>query len=152
MYKYNAISTQSKITVATVKEANIVLQTAKENVYPESFYRLPMQSKLTIDAVDSLEHEADALTIADRVMLMPAKVSEIKPLTGLIGRSVLNIRSSPNTTTSIVGSYFQNSTISVLCQTTGSNVNGSNEWYQTDRGFVSGRYILMSGLSVPSMC
>ena len=70
---------------------------------------------------------------------------------GTVKASALNIRSAPSTSAAIVGSYPKGTAISILCQTTGTMVDGNNQWYQTDKGFVSARYVTLTG-SAPAVC
>jgi hypothetical protein len=42
--------------------------------------------------------------------------------------------------------------ISVLCQTKGMVIDGNDAWFQTDKGFVSARYVALSGLAAPAAC
>ena len=70
---------------------------------------------------------------------------------GTVKASALNIRSAPSTSAAIVGGYPKGTAISILCQTTGTMVDGNNVWFQTDKGFVSARYVTLTG-SAPAAC
>lgn len=60
---------------------------------------------------------------------------------GLTTASQLHIREAPSTSAPILGRYPRGSRVHIICSTTGTSVQGVNTWYQTDRGFISGRYV-----------
>jgi hypothetical protein len=64
--------------------------------------------------------------------------------TGLTTASVLRIRKAPSTSAPIVGHYPRGTVITILCQTAGTEVDGNDTWNQTDRGFVSDRWVTRS--------
>jgi hypothetical protein len=70
-----------------------------------------------------------------------------RPTTGVIyGRistaiSRLRIRQAPSTSSAVLGSYNRGEMVSILCQTTGTDVLGSSIWDQTSRGYISDRYV-----------
>jgi len=66
--------------------------------------------------------------------------------------SRLRIRRGPDTAAPVVGSYGRGEMVSIICQTGGSDVNGTPVWDRTDRGYISDRYVerLPPGRSVPS--
>ena len=71
---------------------------------------------------------------------------------GTVTASLLHIRSAPSTASPIVGGYPTGTAIDVLCQTTGTVVEGNDTWFQTDKGYVSAKYVTLSGASVPAAC
>lgn len=73
-------------------------------------------------------------------------------LAGLTTASSLHIRKSPSTSSPIVGNYPRGSRISVLCETEGTNIEGNSTWDQTDRGFVSDRYVRHLDGGAPPAC
>jgi hypothetical protein len=85
-------------------------------------------------------------------LIPPAAPPSVTPVSGTVTASVLNIRSAPSTSSSIVGGYPRGTAISVLCQTTGTVVEGNDAWFQTDKGFISARYVKLSGLTAPAKC
>ncbi len=95
-----------------------------------------------------IEFDAPGTELLPFVIPAPAAV----PVTGTVTASVLNIRPAPNTLSSPVGSYTSGVVITVLCQTTGAVVQGNNVWYQTNLGFVSARYVSLTGAGVPTVC
>ncbi len=103
---------------------------------------------LTGDIPMIIQFDAPATELVP--FIIPAPVAS--PVSGTVTASSLNIRSAPDTSSSSTGSYPNSTVIIVLCQTTGTIVNGNNVWYQTDRGFVSARYVLLSGALAPSAC
>jgi hypothetical protein len=74
------------------------------------------------------------------------------PLSGVTTASALRIRQAPTTSSPIVGFYPRGTTITILCQTTGTDVEGNTTWDQTDRGFVSDRYVTRTGSGSPPNC
>ncbi len=49
----------------------------------------------------------------------------------------LNIRSAPNSTSSIVGTYKKGELVQLIART-------SNGWYRTDKGYISGDYVVVA--------
>jgi len=94
------------------------------------------------------EFDAPAAEQAPFVIPAPPK----KPASGKVTASVLNIRSTPSDSSKIVGSYSRGTTIKILCQTKGTVVEGDDAWFQTDKGFVSARYVALSGAATPAAC
>jgi hypothetical protein len=74
------------------------------------------------------------------------------PITGEVTASALQIRTTPSTSATVVGSYPRGAPIIILCETTGTNVEGSTTWDQTDRGFVSDHYVHRTGAGAPPAC
>lgn len=74
------------------------------------------------------------------------------PITGETIASQLRIRQSPSTSSPILGFYPRNSLIQILCETTGTDVEGNPTWDQTDRGFVSDRFVNRLGGGTPPEC
>ena len=74
------------------------------------------------------------------------------PVVGTVKASILNIRSAPSTSSSIVGGYPKSTKIAVICRTTGTLVDGNDTWFKTNKGFVSARYITLSGAATPISC
>ena len=106
---------------------------------------------LSGDVPLTVEFDAPALSVLP--FIIPPVVPPVSvPVPGKVTASVLNIRSTPDTAAANVGSYKKGDSIMVICQTTGTIVDGINTWYQTDKGFVSGRYITLSGGGVPAAC
>lgn len=64
---------------------------------------------------------------------------------GTTTASVLNIRQAPNLSASIIGKYPLGTKVEINCQTTGSAVEGNTTWYQTPKGYISGRYVSLTG-------
>jgi len=95
-----------------------------------------------------VEFDAPASEQAPFVIPAPPK----KPASGRVTTSVLRIRSTPSTSSAVVGSYSRGTTINVLCQTKGTVVEGDDAWFQTDKGFVSARYVSLSGAATPPAC
>ncbi len=60
---------------------------------------------------------------------------------GEITASALRIRQGPSTSSPILGLYPRGTIITILCQTTGTSVDGNSLWDRTDRGYVSDRYV-----------
>lgn len=78
--------------------------------------------------------------------------SPVSPATkGTVNASVLNIREHPNTSSAILGHYNKGEAIEIKCRVSGQPVEGVSDWYQTDRGFISGRYVKISS-GKPSDC
>jgi hypothetical protein len=73
-------------------------------------------------------------------------------LTGEVTASALRIRVGPGTSSAVVGSYPRGTVITILCQTTGTVVEGNSTWDKTDQGFVSDRYINRIGGGTPPNC
>lgn len=73
------------------------------------------------------------------------------PVSGQISASRLRIRERADMSARIMGRYARNETIAIKCQVVGSVVDGNSIWYQTDRGFVSARYVTLLGNS-PESC
>ena len=74
------------------------------------------------------------------------------PQPGTVTASALNIRGAANTSSPVVGSYTNGESIMVVCQIKGTLVDGNDLWYKTDRGFVSARYVTISGTTMPAAC
>ena len=56
--------------------------------------------------------------------------------------AVLNIRSNPSTSASVVGSLANNTTFKAVAQKQGTSVNGNSTWYRVEgKGWVSGAYV-----------
>ena len=56
--------------------------------------------------------------------------------------AVLNIRSNPSTSASVVGSLANNATFKAVAQKQGTSVNGNSTWYRVEgKGWVSGAYV-----------
>jgi RNA polymerase sigma factor (sigma-70 family) len=70
------------------------------------------------------------------------------PVSGLT-TAVLRIREAPSTDSPIHGRYRQGITVTIECQTTGTEVDGNNLWDRTGDGFVSDRYITRTGPPPP---
>lgn len=68
----------------------------------------------------------------------------------------LNVRSQPNTHSSVINSLSHGSEVSIGCQTTGDMINGdftkTNIWYYlpSKLGYVSGAYVNPAGKTYPS--
>ncbi len=73
------------------------------------------------------------------------------PTIGAIQASSLHIRQQPNLAGHIVGSYRNGEIVNINCLVTGQSIDGNDTWYQTDRGFISARYVNISG-DAPSNC
>lgn len=73
------------------------------------------------------------------------------PTIGAIHASSLHIRQQPNLAGHIVGSYRNGEIVNINCLVTGQSIDGNDTWYQTDRGFISARYVNISG-DAPSNC
>ena len=73
-------------------------------------------------------------------------------LAGVTTASSLHIRKGPSTSAAIVGNYPRGSHISVLCQTEGVNILGNSTWDETNRGFVSDRYVKHLDGAKPPEC
>jgi hypothetical protein len=82
----------------------------------------------------------------------PAAPSAPTPITGEIIASHLRIRQASNTASTVLGTYPLGSLITIFCQTPGTNVEGNSIWDQTDRGFVSDRYVRRNGSQTPPNC
>jgi hypothetical protein len=74
------------------------------------------------------------------------------PVSGEVTASALFIRTTPSTSVAAVGSYPRGAAITILCETTGENVEGNTTWDKTDRGFVSDRYVNRTGTGKPPAC
>jgi uncharacterized protein YraI len=123
------------------------------------------QTPGTSVAGNSLWHRTDLGYVSARYVNLPSRSSTKLPTcnpmptpsTGVIyGRvstasSELRIRQAPSTSSAVVGSYNRGEMIAIICQTQGTEVLGSTIWNQTDRGYVSDRYIerLPPNASVP---
>ena len=73
------------------------------------------------------------------------------PTTGTIRASLLHIRRQPNLAGQILGTYRNGEIVNINCKVTGQAIEGNDTWYQTDRGFISGRYVNVSG-GAPANC
>ncbi len=73
------------------------------------------------------------------------------PTMGTIRASSLHIRRQPNLSGQIVGRYRNGEIVQINCRVTGQAIDGNDTWYQTDRGFISGRYVNISG-DAPTNC
>lgn len=73
-------------------------------------------------------------------------------VSGKVTAAALNIRSTPSASSAIVGSYSRGSVIKVLCQTKGTIIDGNDEWFKTDKGFVSARCVTLSGSALLPAC
>jgi hypothetical protein len=74
------------------------------------------------------------------------------PAPGTVTASQLRIRRAPSTSAPVVGSYLNGAGITVLCQTKGTIVDGVDTWYKTDKGFIAGRYVALTGTTSPPPC
>jgi hypothetical protein len=73
------------------------------------------------------------------------------PTVGVVHASSLNIRRRPNLSGQIIGSYRNAEIVNINCRVSGQSIDGNNTWYQTDRGFISARYVNISG-DAPTNC
>lgn len=71
---------------------------------------------------------------------------------GTVTASMLRIRRRPKLTAPIIGAYPRGTIVHIICQTTGSAVEGNTTWYKTDKGFISGRYITLTDGGTLSNC
>ena len=78
----------------------------------------------------------------------PAKTS----VSGKVTASALIIRSTPSSSSLALGSDPRGTSIKILCQTKGTPIDGNDAWFQTDKGFVSARYVALSGSATPAAC
>ncbi len=114
------------------------------------------QTPGTMVGINSLWDKTNIGYVSDKYVQRPSGPSSTQlpacdpmptPTTGVIyGRistavSRLRIRKMPNTSSPVVGSYARGEMVSILCQTNGTNVLGSPIWNQTDRGYISDRYV-----------
>jgi RNA polymerase sigma factor (sigma-70 family) len=60
---------------------------------------------------------------------------------GTVAAPSLRIREAPSTVVPALRAYSQGTTLSIVCQAVGTEVEGSSLWDRTDRGFVADRYI-----------
>ena len=95
-----------------------------------------------------LDFDAPAKEQTPFVIPAPPK----KPVNGNVTASVLRIRAAPDDTSAKFGSYSRGTTIKLLCQTKGAMIDGNDTWFKTDKGFVSGRYVKVTGSSIPDKC
>lgn len=82
----------------------------------------------------------------------PTPPTPAGPVRGEITASRLRIRQTATTSSSILGHYTRGEIINILCQTTGENISGNSTWDQTDRGFVSDRYVNRLDPGPPPNC
>jgi hypothetical protein len=73
-------------------------------------------------------------------------------VTGETMVSELRIRQGPSTSSPILGVYPRGSIITIVCQITGTEVDGISTWDRTDRGYVSSRYVRSLGPGSPPNC
>ena len=95
-----------------------------------------------------VEFDAPASEQAPFVIPGPPK----KPISGKVTAPTLRVRSAPNDSSAIVGSYSRGTVIKVLCQTKGAIIDGNDVWFKTDKGFVSARHVTLSGAAIPPAC
>jgi len=74
------------------------------------------------------------------------------PVSGEVTASALRIRAAPSTSSTVLGLYPRGSSITILCQTTGTSVEGNTTWDKTDRGFVSDQYVRRTGANAAPAC
>jgi hypothetical protein len=74
------------------------------------------------------------------------------PITGKTTASSLRIREGPSTSSPTLDLYPRGSNITILCQTTGTEVEGTSTWDKTGRGYVSDRYVHRTGAGAPPTC
>jgi hypothetical protein len=82
----------------------------------------------------------------------PGPATPPSPFSGEVTASFLQIRTAPNTSSAVLGNYPRGSTIAIICQVTGTDVEGNKMWDKTDRGFVSDRYVHRTGTGTPPGC
>ena len=83
---------------------------------------------------DKKEPEAETPVATEPAATEPANTSKV---TGKITSNGLNIRKDPDTTSTIVGNYAKNTTITIL--------ETKNGWGRTDKGWVSMTYVSITG-------
>jgi hypothetical protein len=120
----------------------------------EQFATIPL-SKLEASGVSGdvpFEVNFPAIPRSETTSPGVAPPTPVTPASGVTTASSLRIRQSPSTAAAIVGNYPRGTVIGIVCQTTGTSVEGNDTWYQTDRGFVSGNYVTVGGSSSVSSC
>jgi len=107
---------------------------------------------LTGDVPVQIDFPAPPALLSPFVIPAPLPPAPSVPVMGTVTASSLNVRIAANTSSSIVHHYSSGTTVQVLCQVSGEVVDGSDVWYKTDKGFVSGHYISLAGAKVPATC
>ncbi|WP_157067878.1 SH3 domain-containing protein, partial [Desulfosarcina cetonica] len=71
---------------------------------------------------------------------------------GVVTASALRYRAAPDTSSAVLGLYPRGTDLTLLCQTHGTSVLGVDTWYRTADGFVSGRYVSLTGAGTLAAC
>ena len=109
-------------------------------------------SGISGDVPFTVDFPSMPITPFDIILPTPAPTpAPTIPTVGVIHASVLNIRQHPNLSGRIVGSYRDGETVNINCSVTGESIQGNTIWYQTDRGFISAKYVNISG-DAPANC
>lgn len=111
-------------------------------------------SGISGDVPFTVEFPAPPRSVIARPPVVPPAppVPTPTPITGETTASALRIRQGPSTSFPILGLFPRGSIIAILCQTTGTNVEGNRTWDKTDQGFVSDRYVRRIGTGTPPNC
>ncbi|CAL8113515.1 unnamed protein product [Orchesella dallaii] len=64
----------------------------------------------------------------------------------------INIRSSPSTSASVVGSLASGTAITITDRASGTNVNGNPYWFKISNGYVSAYYVNISSSNGAAWC
>jgi len=64
----------------------------------------------------------------------------------------INIRSSPSTSASVVGSLAQGTSIAISGRESGTNVNGNPYWFKISNGYVSAYYVNIASSNGSAYC
>jgi hypothetical protein len=102
------------------------------------------------DVPFTIDFPAPATALSPFVVTPPAPAPS--PVPGVVTASALRIRAAPTTASAILGSYPKGATITILCETSGETIEGNSTWDQTDKGFVSDRYVSRLGPTALPTC
>lgn len=102
------------------------------------------------DVPFTIDFPAPSANLSPFVVSPPAPMPS--PAPGVVTASALRIRAAPTTASATLGSYPRGAAITILCETVGETIDGNSTWDQTDKGFVSDRYVSRSGPAAPPKC
>ncbi|GAB6907956.1 conserved hypothetical protein [Desulfosarcina cetonica] len=110
-------------------------------------------TNLVGDVPFTIDFDAPAAELASfTVTPAPAVAPPPAAVHGVVTASALRYRAAPDTSSAVLGLYPRGTDLTLLCQTHGTSVLGVDTWYRTADGFVSGRYVSLTGAGTLAAC
>ena len=81
--------------------------------------------------------------------LAPSAVANVTGTANPGVGETLRVRSAPNTTSTIVTSIAHGASLSIICKTTGTSVNGNTQWDKLSNGYVAHAFV-SSSATIPA--